>query len=252
MKILGFVGPKGSGKDESYAILKKHNKVLRKLSFAGPLKDICQKVFSLSDYDCNDPAGKERDFKEPITLTAAHIRAILKMLPDWVDVVDPDTGKFRYNINKVSASGLVGTIFKSPRELLQFVGTEIIRNSVWEDWHINAALSDKAILTLPNPDAVYAVTDVRFENELAALQKKFGPAFQCYYVERPEAEERLATATHSSETVVKVLREKLGEDNVIKNDGSLKDFEKTVLSAKFPTESYKTPKKSRFVFGTRS
>lgn len=253
MKVVGFVGPKGSGKDESFTILKRNNKVLRKLSFAGPLKDICKQVFGLNDYQCNDPDGKEALFKEgPVTLTAVHVRAILKLLPDWVDVTDPDTGKIRYNINKVSASGLIGTTFKNPRELMQFVGTEIIRNSVWEDWHVNAALSDKAIQSLPSPDATYAVTDVRFENELEALQRKFGSAFKCFYVERPEAEERLAEATHTSETVVKVIREKIGEEFVIKNDGTLKEFEKKLLDIKMPTESYKARKKSRFVYGTNS
>lgn len=250
MKVVGFIAPKGAGKDAACKILVDNNKVLRKLSFAAPFKKICQKVFGLTDYHTEDPAGKEREFKTPITLTKKHIREIIKDLPEWVDPIGPD-GKIRYNINSVSVNGLEGRVFKSPRELLQIIGTDLIRDRVWKDWHVNAALSDKALALLPNPRAVYGVTDIRFENEFEALVNKFGPAFKPFYVERPEAEERLATATHESELVIPKLKAKISEDNILTNDGSLEEFEKVVLSIQLPEESFSLAKKSRFVYGER-
>jgi hypothetical protein len=251
MKVLGFVGPKGAGKDEAYKILHESGKVKRKMSFAAPLKEICKKVFELSDYQVDDPAGKEREFATPIVLTIKHLRAINKELTAWVDAVDPVTGIIRYNVNRISVSGLEGVVFKTPRYLLQFIGTDYIRDRVWKDWHVTAALSDKALATLPDPNAIYAVTDVRFENELNALKERFGAAFACFYIERPEAEERLKMATHPSELVSIKLREALGPDAVLKNDGDVEDFKKVLKNIKVPSEPYKLPKKQRFVFGER-
>lgn len=251
MKVLGFVGPKGAGKDEAYKILRESGKVLQKMSFAAPLKEICKTVFGLSDYQVDDPVGKERELETPIILTIKHLRALNKELAAWVEPVDPVTQIIRYNVNRISVVGLEGTEFKTPRYLLQFIGTDYIRDRVWKDWHVTAAMSDKALAKLPDANAIYAVTDVRFENELEALQNKFGAAFACFYIERPEAEERLKEATHPSELVSIKLREQLGDDAVLKNDGDVDDFKKVLKGIKIPTEPYKLPKKSRFVFGER-
>lgn len=251
MKVLGFVGPKGAGKDEAYKILRESGKVLQKLSFAAPLKEICKKVFGLSDYQVDHAEGKERPLETPITVTIKHLREINKELPQWVETIDPVTQKIRYNINGISIVGIEGRVFTTPRQLLQEIGTDYIRDRVYQDWHVQAALSDKALLNLPDPNAIYAVTDVRFENELGALQAKFGPAFAGFYVERPEAEERLKTATHQSELEVIKLRARLGDESVVKNDGEIDDFKDVLKKIKIPSEPYKLPKKTRFVFGER-
>lgn len=251
MKVLGFVGPKGAGKDEAYKLLRESGKVLQKMSFAAPMKEICKKVFELTDYQVDDPVGKERELETPITLTNRHLRLINKELASWVEPVDAETGIIRYNVNKISVAGLEGMVFKTPRHLLQFIGTDYIRDRVWTEWHVTAALSDKALAKLPDQNAIYAVTDVRFENELSALQTKFGPAFAGFYIERPEAEERLKQATHPSELMTIKLRETLGPDAVLKNDGDINDLKKTLKSIKVPSEPYKLPKKSKFVFGER-
>lgn len=251
MKVLGFVGPKGAGKDEAYKILRESGKVLQKMSFAAPLKEICKTVFGLTDYQVDDPVGKERELETPIVLTLKHLRSINKELTQWVEPIDPATGIIRYNVNRISISGLEGVEFKTPRYLLQFIGTDYIRDRVWKDWHVTAALSDKALAKLPDPNAIYAVTDVRFENELNALKDKFGSAFACFYIERPEAEERLKEATHPSELVSIKLREQLGDEAVLKNDGDVDDFKKVMKSITIPKDGYKVPKKGRFVYGER-
>lgn len=56
--ILGLFGRKGSGKD-TFADYLVENFGFQKLSFAGPLKNTCKELFSLTDAQLNDPVLKE-------------------------------------------------------------------------------------------------------------------------------------------------------------------------------------------------
>jgi len=56
VRLFGITGKKFSGKDTSVSHLPSY--ILR-YSFAGPLKDELQKVFSLTDAQLNDPTQKE-------------------------------------------------------------------------------------------------------------------------------------------------------------------------------------------------
>ena len=71
MKIVGLVGPKGAGKDTVFELLRDMKKSHGKISFAGPLKQICKAVFDLNDLQVNDAFEKERLFKVPMTLFTA-------------------------------------------------------------------------------------------------------------------------------------------------------------------------------------
>lgn len=257
MKIIGFVGPKGAGKDEAARILKDAKKARGKFSFAGPLKKICSDVFSVPERLMHDPVLKEKEFDTPITLTSRVLRNLKRELPAWLSQTTED-GYNRYDAMTATINGVEHRVCKSPRELLQIVGTEFIREKVYKNWHLEAAFGER-VMSDPNirQNAVYCVTDIRFPNELDYLQERFGDDFICYYIERPEAEERLAEATHASELMVKELREKLG-NNILKNKGSVEDFEKLVLktikiSKDTTSKGAAEPKKaSKFVYGTRN
>lgn len=259
MKFVGFVGPKGSGKDESAKILKDLRASKGKLSFAGPLKKICSEVFNIPIQMFNDPQHKESEIFPghggAITLNRKHFRELKNKLVEYVSEMDHTLGVWRYKTATASVAGLEGREIKTYRQLLQVIGTDFIRDRVFEDWHVMAAFGDKVLDELV--EGVYCITDTRFPNELAYLQNKFGEDFQCFYVERPEAEERLANATHASELNVKVLREALGEDAVIMNDGSKDDLKKSLKPLatelkevmKNAKTSVKPTGKSRFIYG---
>lgn len=245
MYFVGFTGPKGSGKDTAYEILNKKGKIKGKLSFAGPLKEICAKVSGLPIQYTTDPILKEKELKEPIILTSRFLRQVKKELTIWLPEIN-ENKEVIYNVDKMSISGVENQVCKSMRELLQIIG-EWIRNEAFQDWHVMAAFGDKVLQNLNG--LVYAITDVRYENELEFLRNKFGEDFTMFYVERPEAEQGLLVSTHSSETTVIKLREMIGEDYVLKNDGSIEDFEKVVLTAKLPDTSDKVAnKKSKFKY----
>lgn len=260
MKIVGFVGPKGSGKDTSADLLKELGIAKGKLSFAGPLKEMCSEVFGLPMNFFRDPVFKEKPLAEmekyrDIKLDSRILKkvklACTRYLPEYLS-----DGTMIYNIDRASLGPVENRVVKTPRELLQIVGTEFIRNRIKGDWHLLAAFSDARLSKL-DENGVYCVTDIRFENELEFLKSKFGDDFECYYVERPEAEKNLAKAEHSSETTATKIRTLLGEKNVIKNDGTIAALKKKVkaLGIKKPTKSETSksnvPKGSRFVYGPR-
>ena len=258
MKFLGFVGPKGSGKDTAADILIKAKKAKGKLSFARPLKEICSKVFDIPMQVLNDPELKEKPFAEmkqfgePVVLTSRALRLIKRECSMRVPETD-DNVVMKYNVERASITGLEGRAMKTPRQLLQVIGTDFIRDRIYKNWHLEAAFSEAQLSKLTK-SGVYCITDARFPNELEFLKEKFGAAFTAYYVERPEAEERLAAATHESELGVKAIREVLGEEHVIQNAGTMDAFGKLVKGLKAPEESTAEKTKgpgSKFIYGPR-
>lgn len=233
MKIVSFTGPKGSGKDTSADILKDNKIAAGSISFAGPLKKICCEVFKLHHNLVNDPILKEKPLEQPIVLKAAHFRKINLLLTDYLS-----QDEFFYTPHSTSIAGLEGIELKTPREILQFIGTEYIRNRVHPDWHLRAAFSNSTLAKL-DENGVYCVTDARFPNEYTFLAEKFGEDFMGFYVERPEAEEKLAVSTHDSERQVLEVKKLIPEENIIKNDKTLKDLEKQLLAKDFSVKEGK-------------
>jgi hypothetical protein len=257
MKIVAFVGPKGSGKDTCADILKKSKKLRVSVPFALPLKRICCQVFGLHYNLVNDPVLKEKELRDPIKVNIKHLRAIKNLMQTYVDPYGEDTF---YNLNKAT-DRLVGTTLTTPRQILQIIGTEFIRNEIHPDWHCMAAFSEKnltEVVKSGNRNITVAVTDCRFPNEFNYILKKFGHDAAFFYVERPEAEERLAKATHASETSVIQVKELIEavDGEVINNAGTLDELEEVLKSIKVPESTGKPTKVgdvpgSRFRWGTR-
>ena len=247
MKIIALVAPKAGGKDTVASILQELKKSNTKISFAGPLKDICSKVFDIPLVMFNDPVFKEKPLKQPVKLTAKHLREIKN---ECVRRVDPQEGdKYLYNPNKATIIGLEGRIINTPRELMQIIGTDFIRNRIYGEFHLRAAFDQIVLNKLKDrygTNAVYCVTDLRFLNEYEYLKNKFKDDFICYYVERPEAEENLAKATHVSELEVLKIKALLG-NSIIKNDGSLEDLTDKLKNLDLP-QPKKVEKGSRLKY----
>lgn len=220
MKLLVFVGPKGSGKDASAKILKDAKSIQGNVSFAGPLKRICSEVFGLHLNMFNDPVLKEKPLATPITVTVKHLKKLRDQLPAFVSPYDR-----HYNLNGIPVSLFENQVFKTPREVLQIIGTDLIRDHVLQDYHVLAAFGDHNMKVSGfSKTGLYAVTDCRFLSEYLYLKANHDCQF--FYVERPEAEARLANATHQSELEsIKVRDLLLAEGGtLIKNDGTLEEL----------------------------
>jgi hypothetical protein len=105
-------------------------------------------------------------------------------------------------------------MFSSIRDMLQFVGTDILRDMVDENYHYDS------VARVIHNDKLHSVvvSDCRFKNERNNLKSQFKAITML--VVRPSLEKN-ATSGHASETSLGSVEE---YDHVIINDGSLQDL----------------------------
>ena len=129
--IVGFVGLIGSGKDTAASILVE-KRGFQKIAFADPLKDLVSTVFKW-----------DRDLLAGVTQES---RVWREQKDDyWSE-------KFGYDI--------------TPRYMLQYIGTEVMRKNLNDKiWILSAIATIEK-----NPNIDYVLTDVRFVNEIEALR----------------------------------------------------------------------------------
>lgn len=111
----------------------------------------------------------------------------------------------------------------TPRRAMQFVGTEMVRNTidgllpgVGEDFWV-AVLVDQ-IRQKPDAEQRFVISDIRFENELSRL-RAYEPNAKFFRVERPGIEIN-TFSVHPSETAIMSL----DVDSVIRNDSTLEEL----------------------------
>jgi len=157
--IIGFGYKAGAGKDTSGDYLvSKYGFV--KDSFAGTLKALCKSVLGLSEFDVNDSRGKAIPFDRPLVVTEVLYyklySAVLKsLLSCEVDVDLP----FPEQSSKV---------LYTPREVLQFIGTDIIRQ-IYPRFHV-----DTLLYRCAHRPAGTVICDIRFPDEKKAIESAGG------------------------------------------------------------------------------
>ena len=142
MRVLGLAGRKGHGKDTFAKLLLQHDKRYRRIAFADELKTICCLVYGIGRPRFDDPFEKERPLAYPIELDKQieRLREVAK-LPE----IKPR-----------------GRVAKTPRQILQFIGTDYIRAvkpTYWVDFVIDTIEQEK------DKDVRFVITDARFPNE---------------------------------------------------------------------------------------
>ena len=106
------------------------------------------------------------------------------------------------------------------RKLLQFIGTELFRNQIFEPiWVRN-------LRQRLEPGTNYVITDARFPNEIKGMKEHFGENVLFVEVRRPGYEGKdVGIPNHESEKHVLI------SDIIIENDGTLNElFEKTEMT----------------------
>lgn len=200
--LIGICGQSGSGKDRVADHLCANYEFV-KVSFADPLKRICQDVFEFSDEQLWGPSEKRN---EPD-------KRYLRTTPGGEYVINPGQG------------------YLTPRYALQTLGTEWGRNcysNVWVDYAIRVykrlqeggwAYDQKRGLysvsylmdRKQNPDAMMwpktnvVTSDVRFKNEIDNLKKAGGRVFK---IIRPGYEGKVGIEGHASEEEQKTIPDK--------------------------------------------
>jgi len=161
--LISLSGKKETGKDTVADILVA-NYNFKKLSFAKNLKKMCQWIFTLDKEETDTLKGKSKIFPFPIKFTEEHLNLIL----NWMNQTH-SVKSATIKIEKLKKKYIQTTEFNTPREILQFVGTEICR-AICNSYHIDI-IEEKIVC---NKDINYAVVDSRYPNERALLKKHGG------------------------------------------------------------------------------
>ena len=188
-QIIGLCGRLQSGKSTIANICEEFG--YERIYFAQPLKQLCADLLNVDIKTLN----KLKVDKTPINLilNTAICETIAENTQIPIEVIQENC---------------VDKTIDDVRDLLQFVGTDIIRKYN-NNWHVNK------IKEMLIPDKKYVIDDVRFQNEKELLQE-LGATL--WFVVRPNLSN---VSNHISETSIKWQ----DIDNIIINDKSLSYLE---------------------------
>jgi hypothetical protein len=186
--VLGLSGAALAGKDTVADYLISEHGWTGKLSFAKNLKDMCREVFDLSEEDVETQEGKKRRIGPPIQFSNYHFNSII----NWM--LRTHSSKSILTDSLGSVQNLTGKRLKSPREVLQFVGTDICRALV-PTYHVDIILNSAA------REGNWVITDVRFPNEGDLVLDVLKGAV--VNINRASSSEGIVDMTHLSETAMK-------------------------------------------------
>lgn len=183
--IIGFAGRLASGKTELSNICEQYG--YTKLYFALPLKTLCANLLNISIEELN--VLKRNNHNIDYFITEECVNEIHKKTDISFDDINKTIG---------------GKIIKNVREMLQIIGTDVIRkfNS---NWHV------EQIKNMISPNVTYVIDDVRFPNEKKMIDEMGGV---CWYIIRPTMKN---ISNHESETALEWRQ----FDNIIVNNNSL-------------------------------
>ena len=166
--IIGFGGRIGSGKSELAKICQDAG--FEKLYFALPLKQLVADLIKVKLEEINDLKNVEKDYK------------FGKL--DYLFL-----GKETHIPYETIEKEMSPIKFKTVRQLLQFIGTDLIRKYNI-NWHVNKV---KAMI---DKDKNYVIDDIRFPNELNLIRELGG---ETWFIIRPKIDN---VSNHESETAL--------------------------------------------------
>lgn len=172
-KIISFSGKKGSGKSTAAQMfIKRHH--FQELTFAHPIKDGLSKAFNLPLSNFESQKWKDAIFVNPKIITKEHIT-------DFLDVINRDY--YTIPIDKtLQCFQFVGTEYESYRQLIQFFGTEMGRQTIHSDIWIDT-LKDRVDRSSSKK---IVISDTRFGDERGLIKELKGTLF---FIIRSDQEE---------------------------------------------------------------
>lgn len=181
--IIGFCGRKGSGKTELAKICEEFG--YKRLYFAEPIKRIISSLLSCTI----DELNMLKTVNKKYTFGTVDIAFIAKETDIPIDYLN---------------SKLKNVVFNNVREIMQYLGTDVIRDYD-TDWHV------KKVREQIKEGEKYVIDDVRFPNEAAMVNDLGG---DLWFVTRPTFE---GLSNHESENSISWQE----IDSIIVNDKSL-------------------------------
>ena len=156
-KIISLSGEAQTGKDSFAAPLIERGWM--RVSFADNLKLMCMKIFNLTGDQVDTQEGKAEILDPPRTFGLEEaIKVICWMAKTHrigvLDLEEFNTGD--------------PTVLKTPREILQFIGTDVCRKFI-PTYHLDVVRRQINLM----PDKNIIITDSRFPNEREMLKREF-------------------------------------------------------------------------------
>ena len=185
-RIIGIGGRKESGKSELAKICVQFG--YKRVSFALPLKRLISTLIKCELNEINTLKTVKKDW----TFDEKDIRLMESLTEIPYDVL---------------AEKMLNRTFETVRDLLQYIGTDVIR-TYNKNWHVNQ------IAKMIDNDEKYIIDDVRFPNEKNLIESLGGV---CWYIVRPKIDN---ISNHESETAVSWR----DFDNIIINDSSREEL----------------------------
>jgi hypothetical protein len=200
--VIAFCGSKGSGKSTSATLLKEViNAPTEEIAIAGHLKEVAAKIFKIDYNYFIDPARKEVELESFIVLDRKNLTEFLESF----FVKD-----FTYDKH---IRPHVGRVLRTPRALLQYLGTEVL-HPIDPLIHVKAAIQKK------DPTKLTVITDLRFMAEFEYFNSS-SLAFLPVYVRNPYAEIAASVDAHPSERQFESFKSKC---RLLDNLGTLTDL----------------------------
>lgn len=205
--IIGLIGKKQSGKSTCVeALLKKYPDAVE-VKLAGKLKVVCADVFNIPLEHLESQEFKEKPFDKPILFTRIHMHKLLDSYDIWSF---PPYIHERYR-------KLLGKQLISPRHVLQYIGTEVMRKVGGSDIHLHHAPLRKNALNI--------ISDIRFSNELRYFKDMDNDRFLPIYINRPSLKDN-SYSQHASEAGIGDLEYYC---TTIRNDSSIENLHANIL-----------------------
>jgi hypothetical protein len=156
--IIGLAGEKFSGKSLVASFFVKYEQFVE-VAFADPLKEMLIKITGLEPKYFHDQDFKEKELPYFITIDHDFLDKLYNIVEDqWGINVDFD--------QRGLIDCFADTVVKTPRELMQIVGTDILRRYIRDDIFVVLLFA-----RLKEISSNVVVTDVRLQNERDALKK---------------------------------------------------------------------------------
>lgn len=180
MNIISLIGLKGSGKSTAAEVIRKMG--YNRVSFASSLKHIVSSGCEIDPSLVLDPVLKET-FELNLEPTIKNLDEMYELANEFYVEIKPSQYE---RMRKVWSKA---PIFTTPRHLLQFVGTELFRDCVNDDYWI------KALEHTLHYGEDYVIDDNRFLNEQEMIYRRNG---QIIRIDRPSVK---STSDHPSENI---------------------------------------------------
>lgn len=201
MKIIGLIGLKQSGKTTALNIIRQTHPEVVEIMIADRLKEVCSEVFGISRDRFEKQELKELPLKLEVALDLSQVERIISAF----DLVPCPLIVEKH----------IGTRLSTPRKILQYVGSELLRE-IDPDIHVKSAIN-----RMSDSCGIYVVTDIRFENELNAFRliATDDSPFYSVYIKRGSG---VSKDVHASEVEVPKIGVKA--DYYASNDGTIESF----------------------------